>query len=79
MYVRDHRCIRLVLTIDIYTHARVEGNAGMYVHYSVMLRTVSHLIVAHFYSYSVTCGGWKAQDMSYINVFYETIIYVLPK
>ena len=32
MYVRDHRCIGLVLTIDIYTHARVEGNVGMYVH-----------------------------------------------
>ena len=30
MYVRDHRCIGLVLTIDIYTHAKVEGNAGMY-------------------------------------------------
>ena len=31
MYVHDHRGIGLVLTKDIYTHARVEGNADMYV------------------------------------------------
>ena len=32
MYIRDYRCIGLVLTINIYTHARVEDNADMYVH-----------------------------------------------
>ena len=32
IYVRDHRCIGLVLTINIYTHAKVEDNADMYVH-----------------------------------------------